>query len=152
PTPPPDDGQLGQWEARPRSKPGLRELLPAMAATVVIAAGAWLAGAFPTRTYAHVENAYRLTYVPGGTVTPAQLDIRQAAGTFPRTVDIYRDNQRLRGSLTIPTNAPLTLTLPADGAGSYYQVRSALPPGNLALSNAVWVPPSNLVVVLIDAQ
>lgn len=150
--PPPDDGDLGRWMRKPRARPGVRELVPAIGTALVLCIGAWLLGAFPTRTFAHVPNAYRLTYLPGGTLTPPQLDLRVGDGAYPSTVDLYRDNQRLRAGLSIPSDGPLRITLPTDGAGSYYQARAALRERNLAVSNAVWAPPANLVVALIDAQ
>jgi hypothetical protein len=54
--------------------------------------------------------------------------------------------------LTVPSEGGLTIDLPTGGDGSHYQVRAGLPAGNLAVSNSVWVPPANRLVVLIDAQ
>jgi len=108
---------------------------------------------FPTVTLAHVEDAYRLVFVPGGSAATRRLELNIVDGSAPRTVDLYRDGQLYRPGLSAGApGQPLAIGLPADGASNYYQARATLPTRNLALSNAVWVPSVNLIVVLVDAQ
>jgi hypothetical protein len=152
PGPPPDDGELERWAPRPRPRPGLREFVTALACAAVLCLAAWQLGVFPARTLAHVENAYRLTFLSGADGASRQLDLRVSEGPYPRTVALYRNDEVFQQALTIPPGMPLLVDLPPAAAGSYYQARITLPGGNLAVSNAVWVPPANLLVVLIDAQ
>jgi hypothetical protein len=152
PGPPPDNGDLERLVPRPRSRPGTRELLTAGACASVLCLAAWQIGVFPARTLAHVENAYRLAFLSGADNASRQLDLQVAGDIYPRTVTLYRNNEVFQPALTIPAGVPLLVDLPPTAAGSYYQARATLPDGNLAVSNSVWVPPANLLVVLIDAQ
>jgi hypothetical protein len=150
--PPPDNGELGQWAPRPRAMPGVRELVPAIVATLVLCVAAWSLGVLPTQTLAHVQNAYTLGFPSGSGAVPRQLELSAVDTLSPPTVDLYRDGQLYRSGVTIPAGAPLAIELPAGGTGNYYQARATLPAQNLALSNLLWVPSTNLIVVLIDAQ
>ena len=151
--PPPDNGELGRWTPKPRSLPGARELIPAGLSTLMLCVAAWSAGVFPTVTLAHVQDAYRLAFVPGGGGAARRLELNIADGSSPRTVDLYRDGQLYLPQIRVgAVGEPLAIPLPADGTGNYYQARATLPMRNLALSNAVWVPSVNLIVVLVDAQ
>jgi hypothetical protein len=150
--PPRDNGELAQWATRPRAMPGVRELVPAIVATLVLCVAAWSLGVLPTQTLAHVQNAYTLGFPSASGPVPRQLELSAVDTLSPPTVDLYRDGQLFRAGLTIPAGAPLAIDLPAGGTGNYYQARATLPAQNLALSNLLWVPSTNLIVVLIDAQ
>jgi len=124
--------------------------VPAIVSTIGICAIAWALNVFPMRTLAHVPDAYALTFASNG--GPRQLELRPRDSLSPRTVDLYRGGQLLESGLMIPAAGPLAVSLPPDTASNYYQARAVLPDRNLALSNPLWVPSANMLVVLIDAQ
>jgi hypothetical protein len=130
----------------------MRELVTALGCAAVLCLAAWQLGVFPARTLAHVENAYRLAFLSGTDNTSRQLDLRAVDELYPRAVGLYRGNEVFQAEVTIPAGMPAVVDLPPTAGGSYYQARATLPDGNLAVSNPVWVPPANLIVVLIDAQ
>jgi hypothetical protein len=83
--PPKDSGRLGTLGRKPRTWPGVPELVPAAMGAIALCAGAWITGAFPTRTAAHVD-AYRLTYEAGGAVATPRFSLRLTDRGAPRSV------------------------------------------------------------------
>lgn len=150
---PPDARGLGT-SLQPWSWPGVREMVPAaIAASIVLALGVSLR-VFPARALDHVRDAYRLEYV--ARVQPAlselQVQLVPRDPTPPGTVNIFQDATLFKSSVALPARAPASISLTPSTTGHYYQVRAALPSGNLAVSNAVWVPSDTEVIVSIDAQ
>jgi hypothetical protein len=122
-----------------------------MAAAILLGAGL-LIRAFPARALDHRQDAYQLSYVAG---PPARLELgfRGDAAGLPRTVPVLRDTAPLGdGRVTIPATGSAVIPLASGDTGHYYQARAVLPAGNLAVSNAVWVPSDTAVVVSIDAS
>ncbi len=70
---------------------------------------------------------------------------------MPAVVDVFQDAIVFRRGVALAAGAPTPLALTSDGTGHYYQVRTQLPLGNLAVSNAVWVPSDRILTVAIDA-
>jgi hypothetical protein len=151
---PPPGAEAFAAAPQPWSWPGLREIVPAaMAASILFGAGL-LIRAFPARALDHRQDAYQLSYITG---PPAQLELRfrgDAAG-LPRTVPVMRDAAPFVGAdggVAIPATGSAVIPLASGDTGHYYQARAVLPAGNLAVSNAVWVPSDTAVVVSIDAS
>jgi len=144
-------------EPMPWTWPGIRELAPAGLIAAVLLALGWQLGMLPVRALAHVPDAYALGYQPGpgGDASALQVGVNPNArdvptASIPRIVDLYRNDTAVRPGLDL-TGGPVSVPLESRDRGGYFQVRAALPEGNLALSPAVWVP-GEQVVVLIDAQ
>jgi len=120
-----------------------------MAAAILFGAGL-LIRAFPARALDHRQDAYQLSYSVG---PPAQLELRFRGDTsgLPRIVRVLKDTAPFGGA-TIPAAGSAIVPLMSSDTGHYYQARAILPAGNLAVSNAVWVPSDTAVVVSIDAS
>ncbi|MEQ1731619.1 MAG: hypothetical protein ABL982_24875, partial [Vicinamibacterales bacterium] len=132
----------------PRVSPGLRELLLAAAAAVILVSVAWQAGLFPVEAFARDQNAYVLRLGTGDTLA---IELSGAA-TEPRVVDLYRDGTLYRGQLTRADAGITRIDLPTDAAGRTYQVQAVRADGNVAQSNPLCVPDAQREVVLIDAH
>ena len=152
--PPPDTSGVAPFP-QPWSWPSAREIVPAaIAASVVLALGLSLQ-VFPAHALDHVRDAYRLTYIarsPAGIAGVAGA----ARGGRPES---SRHGRHLSGRHAVQagrraaaTGACRRFSLAPSTAGHYYQARATLPNGNLAVSNAEWVPSDTEVVVSIDAQ
>ena len=129
-------------------------MLQAAAAACVVFLAGWWFDLFPARTVAHVADVYHLTYVPRSGGASAGLVLEIATGADPATptrADVYQNDSLFRSAVSTsdPNREPIPIS--ASGDGRYYQVRATLPMGNLALSNAVWVPSEDVVTVFIDA-
>jgi hypothetical protein len=108
----------------------------------------------PVRALSHITHAYQIDAIGPAGATPGRLQLRIAAGapaSVPRQVALYQDAARFRDSVALNDTGSAGVPLAAGDAGHYYQVRAALPDGNLALSPAVWIPSDRLLPVLIDA-
>jgi hypothetical protein len=124
--------------------PGIAEPLAGMAAAAVayLAFGALFP--FPTSSVEHRTNAYELEWVAPATVEqPGSLVGRRLAtdAAVPADAELYRDDVRV-GSLTGLSDADsrAVSNVTPEQRGAYYQLRAALPAGNLAVSNPVFVP------------
>ncbi len=132
--------------------PGIRELVPAAALTLLLVIGGWLGGAFPVRAVQHVSDAYRLSYAPGATPGTPELQLQLAPNPgmpVPTRVDLYAGDAVFRSGVDLGAGAT-SVRLADTDLGRHYRIRSTLPDGNLAVSDAVWVPDLATVVV-IDA-
>jgi len=148
---PPDGRHLAAAGPMPWSWPGFREIVPATLAAAVLLGTALGLSVLPARAVEHVPDAYDLRYAPTPSVSTPQLTIGVRGGaTLPQTVDLYQGDQRFRSNVAL-TDASTVVQLSAADTGHYYQVRSTLPDGNLALSPYVWVTSDQLTFVLIDA-
>jgi hypothetical protein len=146
-TTPPSGAEAVANAPQPWSWPGLREILPAtLAATIVFVAGQLL-HVFPARALDHLPDAYQLDFVP----PRLELRFRRSASSVPGTVDLLQDSRVFRSGVSLPATGAAPLPLASGDTGHYYQARAPLPGGNLAASNAVWVPSDTAVVVSIDA-
>jgi hypothetical protein len=68
-------------------------------------------------------------------------------------VRLYRDGQAFGAEFDLRAGAVVEQPIAAVDSGHYYQVRGALPSGNLAVSEAVWVPPpAQMLVIGVDAM
>jgi hypothetical protein len=146
--------------SRPWLWPGAREIVPAALLAFVVFIGGRQLHLFRSQTLSHVEDAYRLAYVAAAQgagqllVQPGDHD----NSTLPQRVDLYQGSQVFRSGIAVSSDVsrglqrPGSIQLASADTGKYYQVRAQLPKGNLALSNALWVPSSSLVTVLIDAS
>jgi hypothetical protein len=151
--PPPDTSGLAPFP-QPWSWPSAREIVPAaIAASVVLALGLSLQ-VFPAHALDHVRDAYRLTYIARAQPASPELQVQLAVGdqNLPGSVDIFQDATLFKPGVALPLQAPASILLAPSTAGHYYQARATLPNGNLAVSNAEWVPSDTEVVVSIDAQ
>lgn len=149
-------------EPMPWTWPGLRELVPASALTLLLVSLGWLGGAFPVRVVAHVEDAYRLSETPGRPPNAPELviDVGPAgtrangpavlASTAPTRVDLYQDDTLYRSGLDISAG-PATVRLAETDLGHHYRARATLSAGNLAVSDPVWVR-DQATAVVIDAM
>jgi hypothetical protein len=142
----------------PRSWPGLRELAPAaVAASLVFVVGQQLQ-LFPTRTLAHVQDAYRLGYYPASDGAGGRLLVQKGDGNqseLPEFVDLYQGQRIFQQRLAVSGRSGKDtsgISLSPEDVGKYYQARAHLAGGNLALSNALWVPKEVQAPVLIDAS
>jgi hypothetical protein len=145
--PPAENDRLSAQKPRPRVWPGVREAVASAAAAAVVLVVAALAGVFPAATLAHVENAYALSFVDAA--GPPRLQVRRVDASQPAVVDVYQDDTVFASDVATDGTAMIDVS---GGRGRYYQARVALPGGNLAMSNPVWVPADDLVIVLIDAR
>jgi hypothetical protein len=111
-------------------------------------------GALPTQALEHLQEAYLLAYVPSPSAATPRLLVQRRSGDFrvPMRVDLYQGDRRARTGIALTEGGPQTVQLTADETGSYYQVRAALPGGNLAVSNPLWVASDKLTFVLVDAS
>ena len=100
---------------------------------------------------AHVQGAFDLTLASGAAAGAPALSIRAASAEFPRTVRLLQDGHAYGTVITLPADGRAAVPLADADMGHYYQAYAALQAGNLALSQAVWVPQPGAVVVLIDA-
>jgi len=149
---PPDATRIAQ-SRQPWSWPAARELVPAAAAALIVFVGGQLFNAFPARAVEHVQDAYRLEYVPQAPPAASELRIALvpgAAGT-PSSVTLTQDAAAFRSNVAVNAGAPTAIALASGDTGHYYQARASLPQGNLAVSNAVWVPSDRALIVSIDA-
>jgi hypothetical protein len=151
-TQPPDAAAVAH-EPQPWSWPGVREIVPAsIAATLLFVAGQLL-NVFPATALEHVRDAYRLNYVDRG--QPGQsallLQVQGDPSTLPAAVDILQDARVFRPGVNVAA-AGTSVPLASADTGHYYQARATLAGGNLAVSNAVWVPSDTAVIVSIDAS
>jgi len=126
--------------------PGVVEPVVGVAAASIayLALVAW--GPFPSHVVEHRLDVYALEWVaPTSPNQPGSLIGRRLASdsdaSIPPSPDLYRDGVRV-GSVTGLTTASSrsVSTIPPDRTGAYYQLRATLPPGNLAVSNAVFLP------------
>jgi hypothetical protein len=124
--------------------PGVVEPVAGIAAAIIayVALGALLP--FPTNVIEHRADAYALDWVaPSSIDQPGSLIGRRLAADadIPADAELYRDDVRV-GSLTGLSDASsrAVSNVRPDQMGAYYQLRSTLPSGNLALSNPVFVP------------
>jgi hypothetical protein len=147
----PPDATAVAREPQPWSWPGLREIVPATIAASILFAAGQLLNVFPAAALEHVRDAYRLDYVDNAQPRPElRLQVR-GGSTVPAVVDVLKDTSVFRGQVSVPA-AGLSLPLASDDTGHYYQARATLTGGNLAVSNAVWVPSDTAVIVSIDAS
>jgi len=150
---PPAGAEAFAAAPQPWSWPGLREVVPATMAAAILFGAGLLIRAFPARALDHRQDAYQLSYIAG---PPAQLELRFRGDTagLPRTVPVLRDTAPFGGGdgVTIPGTGSAVIPIASGDTGHYYQARAVLPAGNLAVSNAVWVPSDTAVVVSIDAS
>jgi hypothetical protein len=151
---PPPGAEAFAAAPQPWSWPGLREIVPATMAAAILFGAGLLVRAFPARALDHRQDAYQLSYIAG---PPAQLELgfRGDAAGLPRRVPVLRDTAPFGGGdggVTIPGTGSAVIPIASGDTGHYYQARAVLPAGNLAVSNAVWVPSDTAVVVSIDAS
>ena len=149
---PPPGAEAVASAPQPWSWPGLREVVPATMAAAIVFGGGQLLQVFPARALDHLQDAYQLDYIEGGTPARLQLQFRRDASTVPSSVSVLQDAQVFRPAVTVPAAGGATIELAPADTGHFYQARAALPGGNLAVSNAVWVPSDTAVVVSIDAS
>jgi hypothetical protein len=133
-----------------RDRPGSRWTWPGLAAPLAAAGAALLAfailnewGPFPSRAIAHETDAYLLEYVePFYDNEPVTLQAQRLTGrqTTPASADLYRGSDRV-ATLTFSSDNTAVAPVAADQGNAWYWLRAALPSGNLATSNFVWVPP-----------
>jgi hypothetical protein len=147
-SPPPDPGDLARWERRPMSLPGVRELVLASLVALAVPAVARLSGRLPSELLPHVPDAYELSQPDPDVLA---LTVRQSDPSQPATVRLFRDGAALDDPVAIAPGGSVTIPI-EDGAGHYYQVRTPLSGGNLALSDPLWVPDPNRTVVVVDAR
>ena len=155
--PPPENPPLREG-LMPWTWPGVRELVPAGLAALILLIAGWQLGALPVRALEHVPDAYQLEFVPGAPPTLGAAPLGGAlqlqrglnvAVTVPNTVTVYQENNVFREGVDLSSGVA-TVPIGLSDVGKHYQVRTALPEGNLALSESVWVPDER-IVVLIDA-
>jgi hypothetical protein len=150
---PPDAAAVAR-QPQPWAWPGLREIVPATIAASILFVAGQLLHVFPATALEHLRDAYNLDFVDRA--RPAQpelrLQVRADASTVPAIVDVLQDGVRVfKSAVAVPppgTSLPLT----SADTGHHYQARAVLPGGNLAVSNAVWVPSDTAVIVTIDAS
>jgi hypothetical protein len=135
------------------SWPGLRELVPASIVAAVLLGAAIGLHALPARAVEHLTEVYRLDYAPIPSVATPRLTLVIGAGAanVPRTVSLYRENVEFRTGLQLGAAGSTTVALQPENTGAHFQVRAALPQGNLAVSPWVWVTSDKLAFVLVDA-
>ncbi len=150
--PPGPDADMARVSPRPAIWPGPRALVPALSVALVVCAAAWLSGVFHTRALAHEPDAFTLTWVRATPGTGERLEVRRGPGSAQSTADVYQDAETFRENLAVPATGALSVPLGPADRGRYYQVRAPRADGTLALSNAVWVPSADDVIVLVDAQ
>jgi len=149
------DSAAGRAPSWPWLWPGAREVVPAALLASFVFIGVQQLHLFE-QTVPHVKDAYRLTYVPAGQGAGGQLLVHladQDNATLPQRVDLYQEDWVFRSGIDVSRGikVPGSVQLASTETGQHYQVRVHLPRGNLALSNAVWVPSISLKTVLIDA-
>ncbi|MGE0593582.1 MAG: hypothetical protein AB7G23_06145 [Vicinamibacterales bacterium] len=150
--PPGPDADMARLSPRPAIWPGPRAWVPALTLALGVCVAAWLSGVFHTRALAHEPDAFTLTWVRATPGTGERLEVRRRPGPGASTVDVYQDSNAFRADLAVPPTGALSVPLGPADRGRYYQVRAPRPDGTLALSNAVWVPSGDDVIVLVDAQ
>lgn len=149
-------------ETAPRSwawlRPQARDVALAMTVAGLVALGLQGVGAFEGAPVDHVENAYRLQFVPGTGLgrTAGVLRISRgadaAASAVPDRLQLMRGSQILPETVVLPPTGPAERPVTLEESGAYFQARATLGAGNLALSNPILVPPMNPVVpTVIDA-
>lgn len=148
---PPPGAEAVARAPQPWSWPGLREVVPATLAAAIVFVGGQLLGVFPARALDHLQDAYQLDYIETSTPVQLQLQFRRDASTVPSTVNVLQDAQVFRAGVAVPAAGGAAIVLTPTDTGHFYQARAALPGGNLAVSNAVWVPSDTAIVVSIDA-
>jgi hypothetical protein len=126
--------------------PGLGEAIVAALVAAIAYAAFVRWSPFAGTIAEHRLDAYALEWIaPTSPGQPGSLIGSRAAsetdGSIPPNPDIYRDNTRVGAvtGLATPTSRSVS-TIDVDQTGAYYQLRATLPSGNLAVSNAVWVP------------
>jgi hypothetical protein len=138
----------------PWSWPTFREAVPAAVIALIVLLAARGLGVLPVQALSHITDAYQIDAIAASGATPRRLQLRISAGapsSVPRRVALFQDGTVFRDSLALNDSGSVGVPLATDDAGHYYQVRAALPDGNLALSSAVWIPSDRLLPVLIDA-
>ena len=149
---PPPGAEAVASAPQPWSWPGLREIVPATMAAAIVFVGGQLLQVFPARALDHLQDAYQLDYLETRTPAQLQLQFRRDAATVPSSVNVLQDAQVFRPAVTVPAAGGAAIELAPADTGHFYQARATLPGGNLAVSNAVWVPSDTAVVVSIDAS
>jgi hypothetical protein len=147
---PPDATRVAE-SRQPWSWPAARELVPAAAVALIVFAAGRLLNAFPARAVEHVQNAYRLDYVPQPAAPGLRIQLVPGAAAAPSAVAVTQDSTVFRTNVAVNAATPTSIALTSGDTGHYYQVRATLAQGNLAISNAVWVPSDRELVVSIDA-
>jgi hypothetical protein len=149
----PPDATAVARESQPWSWPGLREIVPATIAASILFVAGQLLHVFPATALEHRRDAYNLDYVER--IPPAQpelrLQLRADASTVPSIVEVVQDGRVFRPAVSVPASGT-SLPLTSADTGHNYQARALLPGGNLAVSNALWVPSDTAVAVSIDAS
>ena len=149
----PPDATAVAREPQPWSWPGLREIVPATIAASILFVVGQLLNVFPATALEHVQNAYRLDYVDRTQAAQPELrlQLRGDASRLPATVNVLQDARVFRPGVAVPASGT-SLPLASGDTGHHYQARATLAGGNLAVSNAVWVPSDTAVIVSIDAS
>jgi hypothetical protein len=149
---PPPGAEAVAQAPQPWSWPGLREIVPATIAAAIVFVAGQLLHVFPARALDHLQDAYQLDYVDGGTPGRLLVQFRRDASTLPSNVDVLQDARVFRDNVAVAAAGGAAITLGSGDTGHYYQARAPLPAGNLAVSNAVWVPSDTALIVSIDAS
>lgn len=136
------------------SWPGLREIVPASIAAVLLLTAALGFNVLPANAVEHLRDAYTLAYapVPSASTPQLALSLGPDGGNLPRQVDLYREDRVFRAGIPIGATGTTTVPLAADDTGAHFQVRATLPERNLAVSPWVWVTSDKLSFILIDAS
>ncbi|HYI07930.1 MAG TPA: acyl carrier protein [Thermoanaerobaculia bacterium] len=91
----------------------------------------------------HVYDAYELRMLaPQRGGDAAILEVLPRRLGAPYVFELWRDQRSIASSVT--EGLVFSLNVPQDQAGGFFQVRARLPQGNLAVSDAVWVPPATI--------
>jgi hypothetical protein len=129
--------------------PAPGHLILAALVALATAALAYAFGGVAVRAVEHRADVYSLAWEAdasslsaAGVPLRGQLVMRGTAETDPgKPVQLYRADTAVGAPLELsPNGSPVTRTLNRDEMGFWYQLRAVLDEGNLALSNAVWVP------------
>lgn len=147
-------------EVAPRSwawlRPQPRDVALALTASAIVALTLQSVGAFEGAVLPHVENAYRLQFVPGTgldrTAGVLRVSRGEDAAATPDRVRLLRGSEPLPDELVVPATGFVERVVTIGESGAYFQARAPLAEGNLALSNPILVPSmSPLVATVIDA-
>jgi hypothetical protein len=108
------------------------------------AAAAYALGGVEARTIPNETNVFRLRWTGSDGNGDASGELRVSATpawtSNAGPVSLYRAGTRI-DALSLPPDATeVPYDIGPAGRGFWYQVRAALPAGNFALSNPVWVP------------
>ena len=150
-------GTTGSAKASTWLRPRPFELAAAGLVTALVTGGLQTAGAFTGPAIEHVADAYRLEYSPpvedpsgGGVLVAARNP--GAPTEAPAQVQLFRDGEAFGQPFAAPANGVAEQPIAPGDSGHHFQLRAALPAGNLALSQSVWVgAPQQLSAVSVNA-